>query len=211
MINKKMQVNVGVFALLVISLIGGTIFLFYERDSFNKIRSFLEQALKDSEDQRVKLKIAIGELQNQLKEKEEIITKVSEEKDKFRAEVEDLKLKLAKLQEFLDKSEVEKKLLQSKNAGLERDLVSLKEELRLWEGKITDQSEKKLVLERRVKSIQELRRRIIGLKVRARQEIDKIKLALGNQGYVIKEGKLTITKEKIVELEKVIVNRRVTD
>jgi chromosome segregation ATPase len=128
------------------------------------------------------------------------------EKERSYIEVESIKSKLVKVEELLHQAQKEKKFAQQEQERLSSELAGLKEELRLWEGKIKDLSERKLVLGRKAASSKELAQRIWDLKVKTQQEVDRQELEAGNCGYIVKEGKPTFTRDKVIELKKIIVS-----
>jgi uncharacterized protein involved in tolerance to divalent cations len=120
-------------------------------------------------------------------------------------ELVQIKARLNETEKLLRQAQEEKKSFKEENAVLNKTIADLKEELRLWEGKIRSLDEKKLVTDKRSRSIREVRKRIRDLKIKAQREIDKIKMQLGNQGFVTKGGKSTFSREKTVQLEKIVV------
>jgi chromosome segregation ATPase len=133
------------------------------------------------------------------------------DKEVILAELQEVRAKLNKAEETIAEETRKKEILESQNQRLNREINSLKEELRLWEGKINNIDEKKLVLERRNRGTKELCQRIWDFKLKAQKEIDQIKMALGNQGYLTKTGKSTFSREKIVKLEKIVVTNQPKD
>ncbi len=106
---------------------------------------------------------------------------------------------------MLDNAQKENKSLRDNNSALNVNIKKLQEEVRLWEGKIKNLDEKKMVLKRKAQSMQELNKRVNDLKTKAQKEIDAVKMQLGNNGYLTKNGKTTFSREKAVQLEKIVV------
>jgi chromosome segregation ATPase len=169
--------------------------LAYEGYSYYQIR----QDLVASEKEKELLKVELEQTQQKIEEQKVLLEQVTAEKDKFFAESEDLKGKLALLQENFDKAKID-------NDRLVKEVGDLKEDLRLWNGDIKDLKEIKLVVNRRRRSVSQLRSRVWDIKEKIQQEIDRVEMEMGNQGYLVKDGKPTPVPGSI-ELEKIIVTR----
>jgi len=129
----------------------------------------------------------------------------AQEKEALTKEITTLKEQLVQINGLLNQAVQEKQALQTEKDSLFAELALLKEDLRLWEGKIDRLDERRMVVERRGKGMRELAKRLKTLRIKAQREIDTAKLALGNHGYMTKEGKNTFARDKVVELEKIVV------
>jgi len=194
---KKIWLVVGI--LVVLGLIAA---LVYEGYSYYKVR----EALDTSEQEKQQLKIDLAETQQKFDEQQALLMQITNEKDqllseksKLLADSEELKGKLAKLQEDFDKAKLE-------NERLAGEIGDLKEDLRLWNGDVKDLKEVKLVVERRRRSVHKLRSRVWDIKVQVQAEIDRVETEMGNQGYLVKNGKPTPVPGAI-ELEKIVVTQ----
>jgi chromosome segregation ATPase len=187
------QVNRILFGLLLILFFVGAIFFYYQWDMVKK-------AFVAAEKENVLLKEELTKTQVKLQQKDSELTSITKEKD-------DLQVKMSQLEGVLAQLKQDKKVLEEEKVRLNNEMASLKESLRLWEGNISDLKEVNLVLEKRTKGAQELRKRILDLKAKIQQEIDRFKLELGNRGYITKEGKPTLSQKREIELEKIIIKR----
>lgn len=199
MILKKGNMNKGVLILLVAAIVLAAFSIAYQ----HKIIRSLKRALSSAQSERVS--VDLGQLGDKLKDKKGTFVPVAYDKDTLMGELVQIKAKLAQTEDLLKQSQQEKESLREENAALNKTIAGLKEEVRLWEGKINSLDEKKLVLDKRNRSLKELRKRIWDLKVKAQREIDKIKMELGNRGFLAKGGKSTFSREKIIQLEKIVV------
>jgi len=199
MIFKKGNMSKGVLILLV-SVIVLAVFLVIHQ---HKIIRSLKEALSSAQNETVN--VDLGPLGNKLKDKKGTFALVKYDKDTLMGELLQIKAKLAETEGLLRQAQQENESLKEENAALTGAIAGLKEELRLWEGKINSLDEKKLVIKKRNQSLRELSKRIWDLKTRAQREIDKIKMELGNQGFLTKGGKTTFSREKIIQLEKIVV------
>ncbi len=199
MIFKKANMNKGVLILLISAIALGAFLIIYQQ----KIIRSLKRALSGAQSERVS--VDLGPLGDKLKGKKGTFVAVGYDKDTLMVELAQIKAKLNETEDLLRQAQEEKESLKEENAVLNKTVAGLKEELRLWEGKIKSLDEKKLVIEKRSQSIKELRKRIWDLKVKAQREIDKIKMQLGNQGFLTKGGKSTFSREKTVQLKKIVV------
>lgn len=193
---KKGNASKGVLILLVSIIVLAVFLVAYQHKIIRSLRTALSSAAGET------ISVNLGD---KFKDKKGILVPVSYDKDTLMGELVQIKAKLAETQELLNNTTQENEALKEKNTALNKDVERLKEELRLWEGKINSLDEKKLVAEKRKQSIRELGRRIHQLKKKAQEEIDKIKMELGNQGFITKGGKTTFSREKIIQLEKIVV------
>lgn len=199
MIFKKASINKGVTVLLAIIVLLGIVFIVYQQ----KIITSLKEALTSASSETIK--VDLGPLEEKLKSGKGTLVVVGKEKDAIMLELAEIKAKLKETQELLNQAQSENKILKEDNSVLKAKIEGLEDEIRLWEGKIKNLDEKKLVLRKRTQSIRELNKRVWDLKVKAQKEIDAIKLKLGNLGFLTKDGKTTFSREKTVQLEKIIV------
>jgi chromosome segregation ATPase len=198
---KKRKNNKITLVLLIAAILGVTGVIIYQT---NIIRS-LKEVIQASSEQKVH--VNLGPLEEKLNNKEGTLVVVKKSQATIKFEMEELKAKLNQTEALLRDANEQKSTLQQENNNMSQQLAALKEELRLWEGQINNLEEKKMVLERRAKSLNELKIRIRNFKVKAQKEIDRIKMELGNQGYITKQGKTTFNHKNIVELEKIIITR----
>ncbi|MDD4954476.1 MAG: hypothetical protein PHP17_00335 [Candidatus Omnitrophica bacterium] len=196
MSSKKENSGKGALILLIAIIILAVILIVYQ----HKIIRSLKMALGAAQSETVSV-----DLGDKFKDKKGTFVAVNYDKDTLMGELIQIKAKLAQTQEMLNAAKGENESLKQKNAALNDDINKLTGELRLWEGKITSLDEKKLVAERRTRCLKELGQRIRDLKVKAQQEVDKVKMELGNQGFITKGGKTTFSREKIIQLEKIVV------
>ncbi|MFA5338188.1 MAG: hypothetical protein WC330_07635 [Candidatus Omnitrophota bacterium] len=199
MIFKKANMNKGLLIFLIAAVVLGAFLIIHQQ----KIIRSLKRALSSTKSETVS--VDLGQVGDKLKGKKGTFVAVSYDKDTLMVELAQIKAKLNETEKLLKQAQEEKESLKEENAVLNKTVADLKEELRLWEGKIRSLDEKKLVTDRRNKGIKELRKRIWDLKVKAQREIDKIKMQLGNQGFLTKGGKSTFSREKTVQLEKIVV------
>ncbi|MCK9615254.1 MAG: hypothetical protein M0R48_07120 [Candidatus Omnitrophica bacterium] len=199
MISKKANMSKGLLIILISAIVLGAFLIVYQQ----KIIRSLRRALSSAPSERVS--VDLGQLGDKLKGKKGAFVAVSYDKDTLMVELAQIKAKLNATEDLLKQAQEEKEFLKEENAALNKTVAGLKEELRLWEGKINSLDEKKLFTARRSQSIKELSKRIWDLKVKTQREIDKIKMQLGNQGFLTKGGKSTFSREKIVQLEKIVV------
>lgn len=193
---KKENSGKGALILLIAVIILAVILIVYQ----HKIIRSLRMALGAAQSETVSV-----DLGGKFKDKKGVFVAVNYDKDTLMGELVQIKAKLAETQDMLNAAKGENESLKEKNITLNQDIDKLKEELRLWEGRIASLDEKKLVAERRTRCLKELSQRIRDLKVKAQQEVDKVKMELGNQGFITKGGKTTFSREKIIQLEKIIV------
>lgn len=170
--------------------------------------SFVLGQNKQLDSQNSQLKSELKELASLISEREDSLLELSRDKESFRTEVVDLKLQLAQFKRLLDQADKEKKDILVKNEGLTKNMSSLKEDLRIWSGEISNKGEAKLVLARRKQSLKELRTRMSDLRAEARKQIKTITMVLGNQGYLIKNGKTTYADDDTIKLEKIVVIKK---
>lgn len=196
---KKRENSKTTLILLIAAILGVAGVIVYQT---HIIRS-LKEVIQASEEQ--KIHVNLGSLEEKLKNKEGTLAVVKKNEATIKFELEELKAKLNQTEALLSEANKQKETLQQENAVMGEQLAALKEELRLWEGQINNLEEKKMVLERRAKGWKELKKRISDFKVKAQKEIDRIKMELGNQGYITKQGKTTFSLKNIVELEKIII------
>ena len=199
MIFKKANINKGLLILLI-AVIGLGAFLIIHQQ---KIIRSLKRALVSVPSETVS--VDLGQAGDKLKGKKGAFVAVNYDKDTLMVELVQIKARLNETEKLLRQAQEEKRSFKEENAVLNKTIADLKEELRLWEGKIRSLDEKKLVTDKRSQSIREVRKRIRDLKIKAQREIDKIKMQLGNQGFVTKGGKSTFSREKTVQLEKIVV------
>jgi len=199
MIFKKGNTSKGVVILLIAAIVLAVILVVYQ----HKIIRSLKRALSLAQGERVS--VDLGQLGDKFKDKKGTLVAVNYDKDTLMGELIQVKAKLAEAESMLRQAQEEKESLKEENAALNKAVADLKEEVRLWEGKINTLDEKKLVIAKRSQSVKELRKRIWDLKVRAQREIDAVKMRLGNQGFMTRSGKTTFSREKIIQLEKIVV------
>jgi len=199
MILKKGNTSKGVVILLIAAIVLAVILVVYQ----HKIIRSLKRALSSAQSERVS--VDLGQLGDKFKDKKGTLVAVNYDKDTLMGELIQVKAKLAEAEGMLRQAQEEKESLKEENAALNKAVADLKEEVRLWEGKINTLDEKKLVIAKRNQSVKELRKRIWDLKVRAQREIDVVKMRLGNQGFMTRSGKTTFSREKIIQLEKIVV------
>lgn len=212
-IKTKIQINQLILITLIVFSIAGTICFLFQFLSFQKTRSSLQQALSISEKERIKLKAELEQTKAKLlTQQDELYAQTSKEKEALNLELSELKLTLKQTEELLKQAKNEKQVSKDEVKGINRALVALRENMRLLEGKINNPNETKLALETRLQGLRELRTRIKNFKreaflnkVRAQKEIDRIKLEKGNRGLVTKDGQLTLTAQRAIELEKIII------
>lgn len=199
MILKKGNTSKGVVILLIAAIVLAVILVVYQ----HKIIRSLKKALSLAQGERVS--VDLGQLGDKFKDKKGTLVAVNYDKDTLMGELIQVKAKLAEAEGMLRQAQEEKESLKEENAALNKAVADLKEEVRLWEGKINTLDEKKLVISKRNQSVKELRKRIWDLKVRAQREIDAVKMRLGNHGFMTRSGKTTFSREKIIQLEKIVV------
>ena len=196
---KKHENNKITLILLIAAILGIIGIIVYQT---HIIRSLKETILM-SEEQKVH--VNLGPLEEKLNNKEGTLAVVKKSEATIKLEMEELKVKLNQTEAQLDEANKQKEALQQENVNINGQLAALKEELRLWQGQINNLEEKKMVLERRAKGWKELKKRISDFNLKAQKELDRIKMELGNQGYITKQGKTTFSHKNIVELEKIII------
>ena len=199
MVFKKRENSKITLVLLIAAILGVAGVIVYQ----TRIIRSLKEVIQASEEQ--KLHINLGSLEEKLNNKEGTLAVVKKSEAEIKFEIEELKAKLNQTVALLEEANKQKDALQQENASMGEQLAALKEELRLWEGQINNLEEKNMVLERRSKGWKELKKRISDFKRKAQKEMDRIKMELGNQGYITKEGKTTFSRKNIVELEKIII------
>ncbi|MDD4183518.1 MAG: hypothetical protein PHT53_06850 [Candidatus Omnitrophica bacterium] len=199
MIFKKGNMSKGVLILLISAIVLAAFLVIYQ----HKIIRSLKEALSSTQGETVN--VDLGPLGDKLKDKKGAFVPVKYDKDTLMGELVQIKAKLNETEGLLRQAQQEKESLKEENATLIEAVDSLKKELRLWEGKINSLDEKRLVIGKRNQSARELSKRIWDLKTRAQREIDKIKMELGNQGFITKGGKTTFSREKTIQLEKIVV------
>jgi chromosome segregation ATPase len=204
----KITVHKGVLALLLaVVFLQIAYFWQKERRSLGFISS-VSNRFSFVNSQNRQLKAELEQLRGLIQEREESMLKISRDKEAFRSEVTDLKLQLAQFKRLLEQAEQEKKDFQVKNQDLNREISGLKEDLRLWSGEILEPSEAKPAFERRKLALRQLRKRISDLKRKTRQQVRTITMVLGNQGYLLKDGRSTYADEDTIKLEKIVVIKR---
>jgi chromosome segregation ATPase len=196
---KKRENSQITLILFIVAILGVTGVVLYQT---HIIRS-LKEIIQVSEEQR--LHVSLGSLEEKLNNKEGTLAVVKKGTAVIKIEMEELKVKLNQTEAMLRDANEQKGTLQQENDNMVHQLAVLKEEVRLWEGQINSLEEEKMVLERREMGLKELKKRIRDFKVKAQKKIDRIKMELGNQGYITKQGKTTFNQKNIVELEKIII------
>jgi chromosome segregation ATPase len=201
-IKTKLQINALIlFTLIALSIIEAIALVVQYID--------FQQRLAVSEKEKINLKTELEELRTKLLSQEELYNK---EKEASNLELNELKLILSQTEESLNRFRNEKRVLEGETERINGELILLKENARLLEGKINNLGEIKLFLDVKIKALKELRQRIKNFKkqallnkIRVQRELDRIKLELGNRGFVIKEGESTVDTKRAVELEKIII------
>ncbi len=135
-----------------------------------------------------------------LKETEQMLAKVKEEKKILAANTTSSSGSIDKKQKLLQNTITE---LKSKNEALGKELSELKKKLDYYEGKINNISEAKTLVAfyrdkiRQVKiKIKQFTKDTLAVKIAAAKERDRIRMMLGNNGYFFKDGKLVVVDEK---------------
>ncbi|MFA5008148.1 MAG: hypothetical protein WC546_02885 [Candidatus Omnitrophota bacterium] len=200
MILNKASANKGVLIFLIAAIVLGVFLIIHQQNIIGSLKRALN--LVQNEASGTSLEQA-GDKPNARPR----ASVVNNDKYALMAELTQIKAKLNEAEDLLKQAQQEKDSLKQENATLSNAVAGLKEELRLWEGKISSLDERKLVTQRRNQSVRELRKRIWDLKAKAQREIDIVKMQLGNQGFLSRGGKSTFSREKIVQLEKIVVTR----
>ncbi|MEI8349470.1 MAG: hypothetical protein WCI77_04910 [Candidatus Omnitrophota bacterium] len=191
---KRASTSQSILLVVILSVAVVAIFILFTDNE--RLRNQLTQS------KNIKPRVVVRMKETSAKEEAKEEAKVKEALTK---EITALKEQLVQLNGLLNQTTQEKQVLQVEKEGLFAELSLIKEDLRLWEGKIDRLDERKMVVERRGNGARELARRVRTLRVKAQKEIDETKLALGNHGYMTKEGKITFARDRIVELEKIVV------
>jgi chromosome segregation ATPase len=206
--GKNNRFNLAIIIFLILFIITETVFFVMQYNNLQQIR----QAYSVSEEEKLHLKTELEETRTKLTRQEELFGQILREKEALNAEVNNLRMELSQSEQQLRKSELEKQVLSDEARKSRQALNDVLERLRLLEGKISDLGETKASLEARLEALRELRGRIRDLrrdaymkKVEAQKEMDRIKLEKGNRGLVIKNGQSTLTGQRAVELEKIII------
>lgn len=211
-IKTKFQINALIlFTLIALSITEAIAFVVQYID-FQRIRASLEQRLAISEKERLNLKKELDEIKTGFLTQEELYSQIFKEKEIVDLELKDSKLILKQIKELLDQAKDEKQVLEKEVGSITKRLVSLEKESRILEGKIKNLDEINLFQDKQSKALRELRQRIKNFrrqaflnKVKAQAELDRIKLQLGNRGFVIKDGKSTVDTQRVIKLEKIII------
>lgn len=205
---KKIQINQLILLTLIMISITGTIALVTQYRAFQEERYSMRELLNITRNENLKLK---QELES-TKVKLELYNQVLKEKEDLQQELNELKSTLKETQDLLTQAKGDKDILATGAKQFSSELKSLLNQMRLLEGKIGGLDEIKLALQARIQSIKELRGRIRNFKreaflnkVKVQKEIDRIKLEKGNRGLVIKNGQPTVSTQKTIELEKIII------
>lgn len=211
-IKTRIQINILILTILIFLGIIEAVSLIVQYVEFQRIRASLEQRLVISEKEKVNLRRELEEARTKLLSQEELYNQVFKEKEALNLDLNELKLTLSEFEELLNQARNEKQLLEGQAKKANRELVSLKENARLLEGKINALDEVKLFLNMRLEVLKELQQRIINFKreallnkVKAQAELDRVKLELGNRGFVTKDGKSTVNTQRAIELEKIVI------
>lgn len=211
-IKTRIQINRLILTILIFLSIIEAISLVVQYVEFQRIRASLEQRLVISEKEKLNLRTELGEARTKLLSQEEFYNQVFKEKETLNLELNDLKLTLSQLEELLNQARNEKQVLEGQAKKTNRELVSLKQNARLLEGKINALDEVKLFLDTRLEVLKELQQRIRNFKreallnkIKAQAELDRVKLELGNRGFVTKSGKSTVNTQRAIELEKIVI------
>jgi chromosome segregation ATPase len=193
---------------LWIVILTATTILAYQWISFANTRLNLQNAISALEKQKEILRFELASLYKQVKEKEQLFTLSLKEKytilealykEKQRAyiEAEHLRAKIANLQNALSQKV-------NDNTNLGKELTAAKEELRLWDGKIKNLKEKRVILGKIAITKKALTQREKAIRDSSRA-LCYTPLATANYGYLVKKGSSTSSGDTAVELERIIV------
>ncbi|MCM8773259.1 MAG: hypothetical protein NC820_00755 [Candidatus Omnitrophica bacterium] len=219
--NGKFEVNRVLFFLFIFVVLLGLVLFWYEKSAYRRINSYLEEWNSLLNKENKGLNIMLGKMGEKISQQDEIIHRQDEkiqqqadsimalsiERDKFRLETENLQSLLGQLREELVKVKEEKETYRIMNDELNKELSNLKEEIRLWSGRINSLGEVKEVLRRKKFGMRELSSRMREFKDNEQEEKDRLGLKLGNNGYLIRDGKSTLISKKVIDLEEIVVER----
>ena len=166
----------------------------------------MQKKLSQKETQIQKQSERLQSYKEQLLNQKNILNQTSEQKEALQTKIDEINSDISGLKQILEQIRQEKEIMKNERAELQTDLLKLREELRLHRGKINNLNEKKLVLKRRHESIKQLTERIRKIHKDNQKEIDQLKQEFGNNGYLVKNGTSTLTRQNIVKLKEIVVN-----
>jgi chromosome segregation ATPase len=176
---------------IVIVVAAAVIFAEYKQISQKYIQ--LRKEHEDVINKKQKLKEDVKNLSQLKEELEGKVTILDTQLQKKEIELKEAKNQISALKE-------EK---QTMHSGYQQKLIALKEGISRLEEEILDLRLKKVELDARLHSISELekalkqaREKQAIAKKRLQQRLDEIMLEIGNNGYLVRDGKPTITAEK---------------
>ncbi len=196
---RKANLSKGLSIILVSAVVLGIFLIVHQQRIIKSLKEALSLGQSD------KVSVDLGQLGGKLKSKNGVFVAASYDKNTLMGELVEMRARLKEAENLLQQAQLEKTSLKEENAKLSKTISDLKDELRLWEGKINSLDEKKLAMQKRSQSLKELRKRLWDLKIKTQQKIDKIKMQLGNNGFLTKAGKSTFSREKTIQLEKIVV------
>ena len=154
---------------LWIAIITAVSVLVYQEISNSHTRNYLANQLSTLQNEQDLLIYSLSDSRRKITG---LLVELYQEKERAYVEIQCLKDKIAKLQFSFSQIINDKRLAQSENERLNKELASLKEELRLWEGKVKDLNEKKLVLIKIEATKRELAQRAKDIKANSHQALD---------------------------------------
>lgn len=205
---SKTTLNRIVFIVLIVIVAGGGVYFFHLSDTIEH----LQQILSNTEQERIRLQTTLDQSHSRIQTQYTTSITLVQDKEALQHELDDFKLRLLQLQELLTKEKQVNEVLQDDQDQLLQEVRTLREEIRLWEGNIATLDEADAVIAKRAKSNRELDKNIRALRARLRAskrriqgELDRLKLGVGNRGYITENGVLTFNAESAVELDRIII------
>ncbi len=205
---SKTTLNRIVFILLIVIVAGAGVYSFYLSDTIEH----LQQILSNTEQERIRLQTTLDQSHSRIQTQYATSITLVHDKEALQHELDDFKLRLLQLQELLTKEKQVNEALQGDQDQLLQEVRTLRGEIRLWEGNVATLDEADAVIAKRAKSNRELDKNIRALRARLRAskrriqgELDRLKLGVGNRGYMTEHGVLTFNVGSAVELDRIII------
>lgn len=125
----------------------------------------------------------------------------SEKTNRLTEESQKLKEKISELDKTISK------LKESPASGSKKRISELEKELRLYKGNIKSLSEKDQAIRKNRQAMARLKTNVHTLKKKRQEKIDQAKAAIGNNGYLVKNGTSTIPQPIVINLKQITVEK----
>lgn len=216
-----MRVKVNIILLIILICVSGGVVSYFVYNNMGNIQEEvrLKDILRKTEKELESLRAQLVVLKKQLEDKEsqieslvsrnnerdKEIEKFKKLRDKDRNKVGDLLSQIEYLEKEISQLKRENAIFRDEKDKISKSLSALKEELRLRSGDIKSLNEAQISRQFNINALRKIRQKVVKLRIEAQEKIDEMKRRVGNGGYLIKDGKSTLNRQSIIELEKIII------